>query len=401
MPGARLTVEDRVRIETLFGQGLTFPQIAAAIGRHRSTVYREVRANNAYRGANTPGGVWHPRARRYRANRDGLDGAYRLRYSAKVAQVKSVERGQARVRARRLKLTHPPLRAVVVAMLRDLHSPQQVAGRLRRQHPDEQRMRVSHETIYQALYKAATRDGSLRGDVEVRGLLRGGRVQRRRRSRAEAAARHKGIKPWAVGHGLDKRSDLSSRRTPGHWEGDLVVGSKGSSAIITLVERTSRVVLLGALPESRTAQNVAAVVSDLLRRYPPELRRTLTWDQGSELATHETITAATGCRIFFADPHSPWQRGTNENTNGLLRQYFPRSTTNLKLVTQEQLDAVADQLNRRPRRLHAFRTPLEVLTEVQAATRRPTRRIRTHRHGRGRPPPLCTDHAPIRPAEHS
>ncbi|RMI08840.1 IS30 family transposase, partial [Cellulomonas triticagri] len=153
-----------------------------------------------------------------------------------------------------------------------------------------------------------------------------------------------------------------------HWEGDLIIGARGSSAIITLVERSTRFVMLGALPGSRVSEEVTRVLIDLMGRVPAQLAKTLTWDQGSEMARHAAFTLATGCQVFFCDPHSPWQRGSNENTNGLLRQYFPRSSTDFRTWTQDDLDAVARQLNGRPRETLDWQNPAQRLNDLLVAT---------------------------------
>ncbi|MEU8210332.1 IS30 family transposase, partial [Micromonospora sp. NPDC049044] len=153
-----------------------------------------------------------------------------------------------------------------------------------------------------------------------------------------------------------------------HWEGDLVIGARGASAIITLVERATRYVMLGALPESRVSEQVIDTLTALMRRLPAELRKTLTWDQGIEMIQHPVFTLATDCKVYFCDPHSPWQRGSNENTNGLLRQYFPRSSTDFRTWTQDDLDAVARELNGRPRQTLDWQNPAEVLHKHLVAT---------------------------------
>jgi IS30 family transposase len=265
---------------------------------------------------------------------------------------------------------------VVRDLLVQRWSPQQIAAHLRAAHPDQPEMRVSHETIYQAIYYQAR--GRMRAELarqlDLRAgegsVLRSGRAARRpqsRAARAEGAARSR--RPWVEGLHISTRpAEAADRAVPGHWEGDLVIGARGSSAIITLVERTTRFVMLGALPHSRVSEQVTGVLTTLMRRLPAELAATLTWDQGAEMAEHATFTLATGCRVYFCDPHSPWQRGSNENTNGLLRQYFPRSSTDFRTYTQHDLDQIARQLNGRPRQTLNWKTPAQTLNQYLVAT---------------------------------
>ena len=356
MPGSRLTFSDRIRIETLWGQGLTIPRIAEEVGRDRTTIWREVQRNNSHRhGLKHPGGA--------RSCRPGLGGVYRWGYTACWAQQ------HADVRAKRPRLAvcarGGRLRTVVVTMLEDRLSPQQIAGRLRLLHPDQPEMWVSHETIYQAVFVQSR--GGLRDVLTRQVALRSGRANRRPASNVAGALRSS--RAWAVDFNISSRpAEAADRAVPGHWEGDLVIGKNGSSAIITLVERSTRFVLLGALPKGRASESVVNVLSELIQRLPAELRRSLSWDCGSELARHADFTVAAGCPVYFCDPHSPWQRGSNENTNGLLRQYFPKGETDFRTLTQDDLDAVATQLNRRPRQTLAFYTPTEKLNELLVAT---------------------------------
>ena len=223
---------------------------------------------------------------------------------------------------------------------------------------------MSHETIYQAVYYQAR--GGMRAELARQVALRSGRTRRRRQARLADATRGK---PWVGELNISTRpAEVADRAVPGHWEGDLVIGAGQASAIITLVERHTRYVMLGALPGSRASQAVVQVLVELMRRLPAELGKTLTWDQGSELAQHATFTLATDCRVYFCDPHSPWQRGSNENTNGLLRQYFPKGITDFRTYTQDDLDAVARELNGRPRQTLDWATPAETLNTFLVAS---------------------------------
>jgi IS30 family transposase len=261
---------------------------------------------------------------------------------------------------------------MVLGGLRQRWSPQQIAEWLKARFPDRPEMWVSHETIYQALYLQGR--GNLRAELTRQIALRSGRTRRRRQSRAartdgaaDGAARSN--RAWITDefHLSARPAEATDRAVPGHWEGDLLLGARGSSAIITLVERTTRFVMLGALPDGRTSEAVIAVLSTLISRLPTELTRTLTWDQGSELAQHAQFTITTGCPVYFCDPHAPWQRGTNENTNRLLRQYFPRSHTNFRDHTQTDLDTIAAQLNGRPRMTLGWKNPAETLNNLLVA----------------------------------
>jgi IS30 family transposase len=286
---------------------------------------------------------------------------YGRRYEHQYAQRRAAERAR---RPRRGKLrpakgeAFGSLWQVVAGKLRLRWSPKQIAQWLRAEHPTCPELWVSHETIYQAIYFQAR--GAMRTELARQVALRSGRAARRPQSRAAAAGR--GSRPWVRDFHLSTRpAEAADRAVPGHWEGDLIIGARGSSAIITLVERRTRYVMLGALPNSRVSEEVTDVLTALMRRLPAELRKTLTWDQGAEMAAHAQFTLATECRVFFCDPHSPWQRGSNENTNGLLRQYFPRSSTDFRTWTQPALDEVARQLNGRPRQTLGWRNPAQTL----------------------------------------
>jgi transposase, IS30 family len=345
-----ITADLRRVIENMWGQGASCAQIARTIGVHRGSIGREMARNHSYRH-----GVKNPRAR---------VGRYRWGYRADWAQEKARPRRR-RPKPRKLEVDRR-LRAVVIAGLRDRFSPQQIAAQLRRQYAADPRMRVSHETIYQAIYLQAR--GSLRELVDD--ALRTGRRARRSQSRAALAARQaiRG-KPWITEqvHISARPAQVADRAVPGHWEGDLLIGAYTRSAIITLAERTTRFVMLGALPTNRSSPEVVAVIRSLFARLPDRLHQSLTWDQGVELAGYATFGLIQDCRVYFCDPHSPWQRGTNENTNGLLRQYFPKGKFDFTTITQADLDAVADQLNRRPRQTLNWHTPAEKLNDYLVA----------------------------------
>ena len=219
-------------------------------------------------------------------------------------------------------------------------------------------MRVSHETIYQSLFVQGR--GALR--AELSRCLRTGRAQRRPRGRIPGTGRLKHMVLIS-----ERPAEVADRAVPGHWEGDLLYGKLGRSAVATLVERTTRYVLLVRLPLGRRAEEVKAALIPVIRRLPVALRRSLTWDQGKEMGEHVSFTVATGVQIYFCDPRSPWQRGTNENTNGLLRQYFPAGV-DLAPYTQAQLNRIAAELNARPRETLGWRTPSEAFLQAVAMT---------------------------------
>jgi IS30 family transposase len=366
MPGKRLTTQERAQIEVLYGQGLSLPQIAVVLGRDRSTLWREVRRNQVRRGRPLAGGTAHPKARGP-DNPQGWGGLYRWRYSYQIAQRRADGRAR-RPRTRKLIPGYaqpwPVLWHLVAGKLRLRWSPRQISRWLHDSYPDQPEYQVSHETIYQAIYFQAR--GRMRQELARQVALRSGRLERRAQSRAADAGRGKA---WVRDFHISTRpAEVADRAVPGHWEGDLIIGARGSSAIITLVERATRYVMLGALPESRASEQVIDVLTGLMRRLPTELRKTLTWDQGSEMAQHATFTLDTNCQVFFCDPHSPWQRGSNENTNGLLRQYFPRSSTDFRTYNQDDVDAVARELNGRPRQTLNWANPAQKLNEHLVAT---------------------------------
>jgi len=327
VPGpGRLTLADREEITLGLHAGESFTVIAGRLGKAVSTVSREVAANGGREG--------------YRA--------WRAHQRA---------RGQAR-RPKGCKLARPELAAQVTSWLHEWWSPVQISRRLRIEYPHDPMMRVSHETIYQALYVQGR--GELRR--ELARCLRSGRARRRPRGRDGRSGHIKGMVMIS-----ERPAEAQDRAVPGHWEGDLIIGKDCRSAVGTLVERTSRYVLLLHLPEGRDAHLVEQAMREAIGTLPAGLARTITWDQGIEMAYHADFTIATGIPVYFCDPHSPWQRGSNENTNGLLRQYLPKGT-DLSAHSAEDLARIARSLNGRPRKTLEFMTPSEKLTELLAHT---------------------------------
>jgi IS30 family transposase len=272
-----------------------------------------------------------------------------------LAQARAEERAR---RPKAAKLAgNDELRGWVQAKLLKRWSPEQISAVLKAEFPGRAEMRVSHETIYQSLYVQGR--GALRRELAA--SLRTGRALRKpRRKTGERRGKIPGMVMIS-----ERPAEVADRAVPGHWEGDLIIGTK-SSAIGTLVERSTRFVLLLYLPAGHGADAVAAAMTTAMGTLPAQLRRSLTWDQGTEMASHPQVSMATGMDIYFCDPHSPWQRGSNENTNGLLRQYFPKST-NLAVHDREHLEAVAAELNARPRKTLGWKTPARALEEVLAA----------------------------------
>src|SRR3981081_1125279 len=275
----------------------------------------------------------------------------RRRYRAHVAERAAWERAR-RPRATKLELC-PELRELVIERLGQDHSPQQISGWLRLAHPDNEQMQVSHETIYRALYVQAR--GSL-----ARELTR--HLRTRRQKRYARAHSNRGQGPGRIAEMVmisERPPEVSDRAVPGHWEGDLLMGTR-DSAIATLVERQTRYCPLVALPEGTNAHAVCEALKASITTLPAQLRRSLTWDQGHEMAEHQRFSIESGVEVYFCDPHSPWQRGSNENTNGLLRQYFPKGT-DLSIHSAADLTAVATHLNTRPRKTLNWQTPAERL----------------------------------------
>ena len=322
----RLTVVEREQVLLGLARGDSFSAIARGLGRAPSTVSREVTANGGRDGYR----AWHAHQR---------------------------AREQVR-RPKPFKLHDGPLLSEVALRLRQLWSPEAISGRLRSDFPDNLEMRVSHETIYQSLFVQGR--GELRR--ELARCLRSGRTARRHRGRIESRGRLPGMVMLS-----ERPAEANDRTVPGHWEGDLIMGAGSRSAVGTLVERSTRFLLLLHLGSDKTAVNVEKMMRQAVVALPEQLRRSITWDQGAEMAAHATFTVATGIPVFFCDPHSPWQRGSNENTNGLLRQYLPKGT-DLSTVTVAQLQTVQDSLNGRPRKTLGYMTPSEKPAQVLALT---------------------------------
>jgi transposase, IS30 family len=353
LSGRYLSLAEREVIDELWSEStLSKAAIARLLGRHRSTIGRELARNQTVRRAPHPP-LPDRRRRKPGPRPGGLARHERLRYRAAHAQT------QAEQKARRPKpgkiATTPRLQGAVTAGLDKRWSPQQIARRLRRDHPDRPELQVSHETIYQALYVQGR--GGLRRELTA--CLRTGRAVRRPGRRTEE---RRGRIPNMVM--ISQRpAEAADRAVPGHWEGDLIVGAAGRSAIGTLVERSTRFVVLLHLPARHDALAVRDAMITAMAGLPVALRRSLTWDQGAEMARHVEIKTTMDLPVYFCDPHSPWQRGSNENTNGLLRQYFPKGT-NLSVHSAQHLDAVAAELNGRPRQTLGWDTPAEALSRL-------------------------------------
>ena len=324
-PGC-LTILDREQILLGLGRGESMSAVARKLRRSPSTITREVGSNGG-RGSYS---AWHAHQRARRCAR----------------------------RPKPAKLRRGPLLREVSRRLKELWSPQEIAQRLALDFPDNPEMRVSHETIYQSLFVQGR--GELRR--ELARCLRSGRTARRTRGRLEGRGRLPGMVMIS-----ERPPEAADRAVPGHWEGDLILGKGGRSAVGTLVERTSRLVLLLHLREGRSASSVEAAMRTSIATLPEELCRTITWDQGAEMANHASFTVATGVPIYFCDPHAPWQRGSNENTNGLLRQYLPKGT-DLSAYSAADLLRIQHSLNSRPRKTLGYLTPLEKLAEIVATT---------------------------------
>jgi len=319
-----LSLVEREEISRGVAAGESLRVAAARLGRAPSTVSRELVRN---------GGRSSYRA--HRADRAAFGRARRLKAS-KLA-------------------TNHRLRAVVEEKLAEWWSPEQVARWLRRSYSDNQEMQVSHETIYLSLFIQGK--GALRRELAQ--CLRTGRAYRRPKTKRAPSGKGQIVNPVMIS---ERPAEVEDRAVPGHWEGDLLMG-KRQTAIGTLVERHTRYVMLFPLPDGNTAEAVRTQLAATVQRLPEHLWKSLTWDQGKEMAQHAQFSVDTGVQVYFCDPKSPWQRGSNENTNGLLRQYFPKGT-DMALLTQADLDAAAHSLNGRPRQTLEWMSPSEKLAEV-------------------------------------
>ena len=323
----RLSVEEREEISRGLTSGTSCQVIAFGLNRSTSTVSRDVAANGG-----------RQRYRAWRADERALRKAHRPKVS-KLAGIPRLRREVERGLARRW-------------------SPQQIAARLCLAFPDDLEMRVSHETIYRSLFVQGR--GALR--KELTQCLRTGRAQRRPSRRAVGPGELKNMVLLSA-----RPAEVDDRAVPGHWEGDLIVGKGCQSAIATLVERQTRFIMLCGLQGSRLAEDVKEALAKKILELPEHLRRSLTWDRGKEMGEHVRFTLDTGVQVYFCDPRSPWQRATNENSNGLLRQYFPKGT-DLAGYSQSHLDGIANELNGRPRQTLGWSTPSEAFARVVAMT---------------------------------
>lgn len=324
---ARLTFEDRTYIAAMLKVGQTATSIAKELGVARTTISRELK----------------------RTDRE---------YDPRKAHMDADKKG---VRPKKRKLeTNERLRQYVIEGLLNRWSPEQISKRVAADYPEDRSMRISHETIYQAIYIQGK--GSLRQELAVEQALRSGNKRRKPQSKLPPKSRNQS---WVEGCEFSTRPpEIQDRAVPGHWEGDLIIGSDMKSCLVTLVERKTRFLIARRL-ESKDTKTVVDLLIEMAASVPEAIRNglcnTLTWDQGVEMADAARFCSATGFKVYFCDPHSPWQKGTNENTNGLIRQYFPKGTSFLN-ITDEQVKTMQDQMNGRPRETLGWKTPSEALS---------------------------------------
>ena len=322
-----LSLPEREDISRGIAAGLSMRSIASQLQRSPSTVSREIHRNGGYD-----------------------------QYRAASADQAAWDRAQ---RPKRCKLSqHPALKRLVALKLKGHWAPEQIAGWLKREYPDNEDYHVSHETIYKTLFIQAR--GALKKELQK--YLRTQRAMRRPKQHSLKKSGLGQIKNMATIR--ERPASVEDRALPGHWEGDLIAGSH-NSYIATLVERHTRYVMLKKVENKETETVVSALIKQA-KKLPTELYKSLTWDRGKEMADHERFTLATDIKVYFCDPQSPWQRGSNENTNGLLRQYFPKGT-DLSVHSQAKLNAVARQLNERPRKTLGFYSPAERFSECVAS----------------------------------
>jgi transposase, IS30 family len=322
--GFRLSIEERIEIGMRVCGGESNAEIARGLGRHRSTIGRELSRCGRRRGHYAP----------FAAERR----ARRLACRPKSMKLAASSR----------------LLAAVEAGLSARWSPEQISAKLQVDHPSDLEMRISPETIYQSLFVQSR--GELRKQLTAE--LRTGRTSRKPQGMAQNRGHIN-----AMVNISERPAEVEDRAVPGHWEGDLILGARQKSAVVTLVERQTRFVMLARLTSGRGSEQVTGALKGQIIRLPAHLARSLTWDQGTEMSAHQRFTADTGIQVYFCDPHSPWQRGSNENTNGLLRQYLPKGT-DLSVHDQAALDRISDSLNGRPRKTLGWATPAEKMQDL-------------------------------------
>jgi IS30 family transposase len=338
-------MSEREEILVSVERGETIRQIARRLGRAASTVLRELRRNMRRQ-------VYRSRSR-LQANPFGRHRTQPWDYRPSRAQERAKRLASRRKTAKLA--TNAALRELVQAKLLKKLSPEQISRQLRKQFPDNPEMWVSHETIYQSIYVQGR--GALRRELAI--CLRTGRALRRPHRKTQE---RRGRIPNMINIS-ERPAEVEDRAVAGHWEGDLIKGKYGRSAIGTLVERKTRYLILLHLPNGQTAEEVEKAMVAATKRLPETLWKSLTWDQGNEMAHHAKISVATDLEIYFCDPASPWQRGSNENTNGLLRQYFPKGT-DLSVHSPEYLEFVSAEMNERPRKTLDWLEPREALAQL-------------------------------------